>query len=128
MMLIYFSMQFEDCLVLFSQIEFRWADYECFGLAHYICERPMVSHTVISINQLESVCLCLENWYAWYIFITLTSLCCENPFKPHFIKDKVWFAGLYIIFLFWVRNIDCGYSFIETVLTNVLNLRGAFFN
>lgn len=41
----------------------------------------------------------------------ITSLCNKYPCKPHFIKEKVGFAGVFIISLFLLKNIDCGYSF-----------------
>ena len=33
-----------------------------------------------------------------------------DPLKPHFYIVKLGFTGVYIIFLFLLRNIDCGYS------------------
>ena len=33
-----------------------------------------------------------------------------HPFKPHFYIVKLGFTGVYIIFLFLLKNIDCGYS------------------
>ena len=32
------------------------------------------------------------------------------PFKPHFYIVKLGFTGVYIIFLIFLKNIDCGYS------------------
>ena len=32
------------------------------------------------------------------------------PLKPHFYIVKPGFTGVYIIFLFLLKNIDCGYS------------------
>ena len=32
------------------------------------------------------------------------------PLKPHFHVVKVGFTGVYIIFLFLLKNVDCGYS------------------
>ena len=43
-------------------------------------------------------------------FITKTSLCNEDPLTPHFYIVKLGFTGVYIIFLFLLQNIDCGYS------------------
>ena len=42
--------------------------------------------------------------------ITKTSPCNEDPLTPHFYIVKLGFAGVYIIFLFLLENIDCGYS------------------
>ena len=33
-----------------------------------------------------------------------------TPLKPHFYIVKLWFTGVYIIFLISDQNIDCGYS------------------
>ena len=43
-------------------------------------------------------------------YITKTYLYKFDPFKPHFYKVKLGFTGVYIIFLFLLKNIDCGYS------------------
>ena len=32
------------------------------------------------------------------------------PLKPHFYLGKLGFTGLYLIFLFKIQNIHCGYS------------------
>ena len=36
------------------------------------------------------------------------SIKCWPPLKPHFYKVKLGFTGVYIIFLFLIKNIDCG--------------------
>ena len=41
--------------------------------------------------------------------ITKTYLCNFDPLKPHFYIVKLGFTGVYIIFLFLLKNIDCGY-------------------
>ena len=46
----------------------------------------------------------------WDICITKTCLYSFDPFKPHFYIVKLGFTGVYIIFLIFARNIDCGYS------------------
>ena len=33
-----------------------------------------------------------------------------DPLKPHFYIVKLGFTGVYIIFLIFAKNIDCGYS------------------
>ena len=33
-----------------------------------------------------------------------------TPLKPHFYIVKLGFTGVYLIFLFLLKNIDCGYS------------------
>ena len=42
--------------------------------------------------------------------ITKTCLYNSDPLKPHFYIVKLGFTGVYIIFLFSLGNIDCGYS------------------
>ena len=43
--------------------------------------------------------------------ITKTCLYNFDPLKPHFyIKKKMGFTGVYIIFRISAQNIDCGYS------------------
>ena len=39
-----------------------------------------------------------------------TYLLNSDPLKPHFYIVKLGFTGVYIIFLFLLKNIDCGYS------------------
>ena len=43
-------------------------------------------------------------------FITKTCLYNFDPLKPHFYIAKLEFTGVYIIFLIFVQNTDCGYS------------------
>ena len=42
--------------------------------------------------------------------ITKTRLCNSDPLKPHIYIVKLGFTGVYIIFLIFAQNIDCGYS------------------
>ena len=42
--------------------------------------------------------------------ITKTCLYNFDPFKPHFYIEKLGFTGVYIIFLIFIQNIDCGYA------------------
>ena len=42
--------------------------------------------------------------------ITKTYLYNFDPLKPHFYIVTLGFTGVYIIFLFLLKNIDCGYS------------------
>ena len=42
--------------------------------------------------------------------ITKTYLYNFDPLKPHFYIVKLGFTGVYIIFLIFAQNIDCGYS------------------
>ena len=45
-----------------------------------------------------------------YADITKPRLYNFDPHKPHFYIVKLGFTGVYIIFLFLLKNIDCGYS------------------
>ena len=58
--------------------------------------------------------------------ITKTCLYNFDSLKPHFYIVKLGFTGVYIIFLIFAQNIDCGYSLeppqIEAVLTSTHNL------
>ena len=60
------------------------------------------------------VCVCkyikLSASDAHFLFyITKTYLYNFDPLKPHFYIGKLWFTGVYIIFLVSARNINCGY-------------------
>ena len=41
---------------------------------------------------------------------TKTYLYNFDPIKPHFYIVKLGFTGIYIIFSFLLKNVDCGYS------------------
>ena len=42
--------------------------------------------------------------------ITKTCPCNVYPLIPHFYIAKLGYAGVYLFFLFLLKNIDCGYS------------------
>ena len=44
-----------------------------------------------------------------HVIITKTCLYNFDPLKPHFHIVKLGFTGVYIIFLIFAQNIDCGY-------------------
>ena len=44
-----------------------------------------------------------------YFIITKTYLYNFDPLEPHFYIVKLRFTGIYIIFLIFAQNIDCGY-------------------
>ena len=50
--------------------------------------------------------------YALHLNILITKTCLYNfdPLKPHFYIVKLGFPGVYIIFLYLLKNIDCVYS------------------
>ena len=52
--------------------------------------------------------------------ITKTCLYNVDPLKPHFYIVKLGFTGVYIIFLIYAQNIDCGYA-LEPPLASTLN-------
>ena len=56
--------------------------------------------------------------------ITTTCLYNFDPLKPHFYIVKLGFTWVYIIFLFLLKTIDCGYSYEPPprVLTSIHNL------
>ena len=43
-----------------------------------------------------------------FYYITKTCLYIFDPLKPHFYIVKLGLTGVYIIFLIFVQNIDCG--------------------
>ena len=45
-----------------------------------------------------------------FMVIMITCPGNEYPLTPHFYIVKVEFTGVYIVFLFLLKNIDCGYS------------------
>ena len=44
------------------------------------------------------------------VSIRITCPCNVYPLKPHFYIAKLGFVGVYLFFLFFIQNIDCGYS------------------
>ena len=48
--------------------------------------------------------------HAEHYHITKTYLYNVDPLKPHFYIVKLGFTGVYIISLFLLKNVDCGYS------------------
>ena len=45
-----------------------------------------------------------------YVTIRITCPCVLYPRTPHFYIVLLGFTGVYIFFLFLLKNIDCGYS------------------
>ena len=45
-----------------------------------------------------------------WMSIMKTSPCNEHPLTPHFYIEKLGCTGVYIFFLFLLKNIDCWYS------------------
>ena len=51
----------------------------------------------------------------------------EYPLKPHFYIVNLGFAGVYLFFLFLLKNIDCGYMTIYDLSKNKKNITFSFF-
>ena len=45
-----------------------------------------------------------------FLVITKTCPCNVYPLEPHFYIEKMRYAGVDLFFLFFLQNIDCGYS------------------
>ena len=68
----------------------------------------LLARKALRLDRISSVVLFSE-----CITINITKTCLYNfePFEPHFyIEKKLGFTGVYIIFLIFAQNIDCGYS------------------
>ena len=63
------------------------------GLAGLITGFSSLSDEILSQGPIRKTCPC--NIY---------------PLIPHFYIEKLGFAGVYLFFLFLLKNIDCGYS------------------
>ena len=82
----------------------------------------MCSYEVVSVNYSERyiiyrVCLLLlvskvlrGNRTKKRTNIRITCPCDLYPLVPHIYIVKLGFTGVYIIFLFLLQNIDCGYA------------------
>ena len=52
----------------------------------------------------------------------LTFPCSEYPLKAHFYILKEGFAGIYLFFLFLIRNIDSGFSTLNVLSKYIKNI------
>ena len=76
------------------------------------------THFVFVVHKFYTHCLlgwCLSEWWISTCTqamtdITRTRLYNVDPLEPHFYIVKLGFTGVYIIFLFLLKNIDRGYS------------------
>ena len=74
--------------------------------------------TVIELQlhkNAENIYIEMQKMYPWrnkcaIITITKTRLYSFDPLKPQFYTVKLQFTEVYIIFLIFDKNIDCGYS------------------
>ena len=73
----------------------------------YLCKLVMSYLIWIAIyTECHSV---FNFWMTPHLNITKTCLYYLDPLKPHFYIVKLGFTGVYIIFLFLLKNIDCGH-------------------
>ena len=72
-----------------------------------ICNFGFESGTLVLIASVPGHCS--YNTCTYYT-ITKTSPCTEDLLTPHFYIEKLGFTGVFIIFLFLLLNIDCGYT------------------
>ena len=66
--------------------------------------------TSVSTQSTQRISIDYFKWFPGKTFIRKTSMKCIYPCKPHFYIEKLGFAGVYLIFLFLIQNIHCGYS------------------
>ena len=90
-------------------------------MVNVLCDLPYEYQTLFSRKEVVTK-LQLETDMLYYINISLnkkhfqkddimkTYLYNYDPLKPHFYIVKLGFTGVYIILLFLLKNIDCGYS------------------
>ena len=64
------------------------------------------SMLIISVSQKKK----LKDPVSQKKVIRITYPCVYYPLAPYFYIVKQGFTGVYIIFLFLLQNIDCGYS------------------
>ena len=84
----------------------HFAKFACLELLHIQMHEPghCISYKKYMpaqrSDQSSQCILCITKTYLYYF----------DPLKPHFYIVKLGFTGVYIIFLFLLKNIDCGYS------------------
>ena len=70
---------------------------------------PLLPASVDLILRLFVVLMTFRGNGAFQLVITKTCLYNTDPLKPHFYIVQLRFTGIYIIFLIFAQNIDCGY-------------------
>ena len=60
-----------------------------------VCIHGIELHSLKYLKSIRKTCPCNIHVY---------------PLKPHFYIAKLWYAGVYLFFLFLLQNIGCGYS------------------
>ena len=71
---------------------------------------PPESDCWFSLASAFQLFLAIESSLSFHLCITKICLNNFDPLKPHFYIVKLRSTGVYIIFLFLLKNIDCGYS------------------
>ena len=86
----------------------HWCDSNKYP-KHTLYEEITIKHGICCISFCSLRILCNSKFILMAI---ITKICLYNfdPLKPHFYIVKLGFTGVYVIFLFLLKNIDCGYS------------------
>ena len=79
-----------------------WSGSTLFAIPQSILRNKCIKSKIEAKKVWNKVCEILEH-------ITQPCLYSFDPVKPHFYTVKLGFTGVYIIFLFLLKNIDCGY-------------------
>ena len=66
-----------------------------------------IKHT--RLHSMFVYCAVVGYYAVFVVLITRTYLYNVDLLEPHFYIVKLGFKGVYIIFLFLLKNIDCGY-------------------
>ena len=89
-------------------LSLRWSHK---SYCRYCCDLAHIWLSSISVHRSSSMSSWVLHLLSWdHIFITKTRLYNFDPLKPHFYIVKLGFTGVYLVFLFLLKNIDCGYS------------------
>ena len=82
-----------------------WFEYNPEIIFHYFF--PNLNSRFSGIYTKYTTCI-LSHLYV--VLISKTCPCNVYPLKTHFYVAKMGFAGVYLVFLFLLQNINCGYS------------------
>ena len=77
-------------MILIKSAQIKGQNHNAYPI---IKERPLANFCESDISHIMKTCL--------YNF---------DPLEPHFYIEKLGFTGVYIIFLIFAQNTDCGYS------------------
>ena len=70
----------------------------------------MASHTYVHVLNKQNVVHMLFFFCRFFSYIKISVHQENMSVKPHFSIAKLGYAGVYLFFLFFLQNIDCGYS------------------